>query len=480
VRQAHGHTFDPPGGAVKRGAFGLTSGLGRFPSVSTVLIAFGNEVVFTVITFQYFLLAWRHRPHNWAALLLTAVLSGGCSNPEPAAPQNVAPPDSIAPIVEAALPRIEASAAELLASRLSIDQTRAGWVRLFDGHTLFGWQAAAPANWRIEQGAITVDSGEIGLLCTSVPWQDYELRLEIQADAATNSGIFLRTPLKPEDPQTDCYEINVAPADNPFPTGSLVKRLRSDSDFKTDAQKWHLYELRLVGDHLTVKIDGQDVLDYTDPHPLAAGRIGLQHNSGRVAFRDIQVRPIGLDPLITNDLAKWKQYPEMAGKFEITGDGLLRVTDGRGQLESLESYDDFVLIAECKTASEKLNSGIFFRCIPGETMNGYECQISNGMIDNNPLAPADCGTGGIFRRSNARIVAAEDGEWFNLMLVAHQSQFAAWVNGLQVTDWKDTRAPDPNPRQGQRLEAGTLMVQAHDPTTDLLFKQISIVPIVSP
>jgi len=423
---------------------------------------------------------WRNHSSIWASLLLAVIVSGGCSKPVAVTTEKVVQPDSVAPVVDTAAARMEVSAADLLAARLPIDETRAGWVRLFDGHTLFGWQAAAPGNWRIEQGAITVDSGEIGLLCTSGPWQDYELRLEIQADAATNSGIFLRTSLKPEDPAADCYEINVAPADNPFPTGSLVKRLRSESDFKTDAKKWHLYEIRLVGDRLTVKIDDQEVLDYTDPHPLAAGRIGLQHNSGRVAFRDIRVRPIGLDPLITSNLAKWKQYPEMAGKFEMTDEGLLRVTNGRGQLESLESYDDFVLIAECKTASEKLNSGIFFRCIPGETMNGYECQISNGMIDNNPLAPADCGTGGIFRRSNARIVAAEDGEWFNLMLVAHQSQFAAWVNGLQVTDWKDTRGPDPNPRQGQRLEAGTLMVQAHDPTTDLLFKQISIVPIVSP
>ena len=415
-----------------------------------------------------------------AVLAVLVLIAVGCGKKEQPTVDATHAPENAAPVISNTPPSFEVDAEKLLAARLPIEETRAGWVRLFDGHTLFGWQIAAPANWRIEDEAIKVDAGDVGLLCTSVPWQDFELRLEIKADEKTNSGIFLRTPLTPEDPATDCYEVNIAPADNPFPTGGLVKRLRSDADLKLDPEAWHLYELRLVGDRLTVSINGQQVLDYTDPLPLAPGRIGLQHNAGAVAFRDIRIRPIGLEKLITDDLANWTAYPDMAGKFEIVEDGLLRVTDGRGQLESKKSYDDFVLFAEAKTMSENLNSGIFFRCIPGETMNGYECQINHAVKEGNPLAPADCGTGGIFRRSDARIVAASDREWFTMMLVTNRAQVAAWVNGLQVTDWKDTRPADPNPRKGLRLEAGTLMIQAHDPTTDLLFKSLDVMPLAKP
>lgn len=60
-----------------------------------------------------------------------------------------------------------------------------------------------------------------------------------------------------------------------------------------------------------------------------------------------------------------------------------------------------------------------------------------------------------------------------MLLVADGLQMAAWVNGLQVTDWRDTREPDPNPRNGSRVDAGTLMLQAHDPTTDILFRNVS-------
>lgn len=422
---------------------------------------------------------WRAKV-RFAFFAIGLVLAVGCGKKEQVEVDQSASTDSVAPVIDTTPQTFEVDAEKLLAARLTPDETQAGWVRLFDGHTLFGWQIAAPANWRIEEGAITVDSGEVGLLCTSVPWQDFELRMEIKADEKTNSGVFLRTPLTPEDPTTDCYEVNIAPTDNPFPTGSLVKRMRSDASIELDSSAWHLYEFRMVGDRLVVSIDGQEVLDYTDPLPLAPGRIGLQHNSGAVAFRDIRVRPIGLKKLITDDLAQWKQYPEMAGKFEIIEDGVLQVTDGRGQLESTESYDDFVLFTEAKTMSENLNSGIFFRCIPGETMNGYECQINHALKSDNPLTPADCGTGGIFRRVDARIVAAADREWFTMMLVANRTQIAAWVNGLQVTDWKDTRQPDANPRKGLRLEAGTLMIQAHDPTTDILFKSLDVMSIAKP
>ena len=51
---------------------------------------------------------------------------------------------------------------------------------------------------------------------------------------------------------------------------------------------------------------------------------------------------------------------------------------------------------------------------------------------------------------------------------------SAWVNGIQVSDWTDTREVNENPRRGLRLEAGTIMIQGHDPKTNALFKQFNI------
>jgi hypothetical protein len=110
-------------------------------------------------------------------------------------------------------------------------------------------------------------------------------------------------------------------------------------------------------------------------------------------------------------------------------------------------------------------------------MNGYECQIQNGCEDGDRSKPQDCGTGGIFRRQNARRIVADDFEWFHMTLHADDRHMAAWVNGYQVSNWSDNRAPDENPRRGLRLEPGTIIIQGHDPTTDLSFRNLRIAEI---
>ena len=107
-------------------------------------------------------------------------------------------------------------------------------------------------------------------------------------------------------------------------------------------------------------------------------------------------------------------------------------------------------------------------------MNGSESQIQNGFLEGDRTKPMDAGTGAIFRRANARRVVANDFEWFRKTLVAEGPHMAVWINGYLVTDWVDRREPDKNPRRGLRVEAGTIMIQGHDPTTELSFRKLRI------
>jgi len=70
---------------------------------------------------------------------------------------------------------------------------------------------------RVEEGTIVADAGELGVLYTTTQFSNYVLHLEFAAEADTNSGILIHTPPHPNDPQGDCYEVNIAPADIPFP-----------------------------------------------------------------------------------------------------------------------------------------------------------------------------------------------------------------------------------------------------------------------
>lgn len=359
-------------------------------------------------------------------------------------------------------------------NQLTEQEQAEGWLLLFDGETMFGWKPVGKVNWAIKDGVISASEGEVSLLRTTTQFSDYLLTVDFRAGTKTNSGVFLRTSPNPAVVERDCYELNIAPQDNPFPTGSFVGRKKLEGAPNDGA--WHHYEVSMNKGNITVKLDGEEVLAYDDPNPLGKGYIGLQHNSGKIEFKNVKLKPLGMKSLFNGtDLSGWKSYPDLAGVFNVADDGTLAVKNGPGPLESEQSFDDFVLQLDCKSNGEALNSGIFFRCIPGQVkMNGYESQIQNGFKDGDRTKPVDCGTGGIFRRVNARRVVSDDFKWFRKTVIADGPHISVWVNGFQVTDWTDNRKPHENPRKGLRKQAGTLMIQAHDPTTDLAFRRIEI------
>ena len=355
---------------------------------------------------------------------------------------------------------------------LTPDEIRDGWILLFDGETLYGWEPATKANWSAADGIISAQAGERGLLNTTSDFSDYVLRVDFRVPETTNSGIFLRTPVKPQDPASDCYELNIATeAVSPFPTGSFVKRQKGKTpSYKSD---WQTFEITAEGGHFVVKVNGELALDYTDPKPIPRGRIALQFNQGKAEFRNIKLKPLGLTPLFNGqDLSGWTVFPGKKSKFAVV-EGEIDVKNGPGTLESDSQFADFVLQFEAKTHGKALNSGLFFRSIPGEYNNGYESQIQNAFKDGDRTKPVDCGTGGIYRRQNARRVVSNDLEWLSKTIVASGPHISVWVNGFQVTDWTDSRPPDANPRKGLREAAGTLQLQGHDPTTDLRFRNLS-------
>lgn len=380
------------------------------------------------------------------------------------------------------------------ANQLTADQIAAGWISLFDGETLFGWQNTGDANWRVEAGALRADQGGSCFLMTRTEFSEYDLRVDFRCPPETNSGVFLRTDLTPSDPSSDCLELNIAPPSNPFPTGKFVGREneevaplpRTDHSEGADEHidpwdgEWHTFYVVVRRDQTVVYIDGRrsgQVATGSDATP-PTGRVALQFREGPIAFRNVQLKPTGMASLFNGkDLTGWNTDRAEQSRFEVTDDGELRVLDGRGQLESNDKYRNFVLQLECRVDGDGLNSGVFFRCIPRDFMMGYECQISNASDEGDPERPADCGTGGIFRRQDARRIVAKDRQWFALTLAVSGPHMAAWVDGVQVSDWIDERPTHKNPRKGQRLKGGTLAIQGHDPTTDIRFRKMKIVEL---
>jgi Domain of Unknown Function (DUF1080) len=222
-----------------------------------------------------------------------------------------------------------------------------------------------------------------------------------------------------------------------------------------------------------------------DAVPLQAGN-PIQLGPG-TRLRHLRVLP-KLSPLpITSHNQTWKvvAHPTLPRDRQATWEPLkrdgqvfgFRAVGGPGCVELPGLYGDFVLQIDVNCRKPLSNAGVFFRSRPGDFLNGYEAQVFNACRDGDPAKPARWCTGAIDDRQNARRLVSRDGQPFTMTIVAAGPHIATWVNGVQVTDWTDTRPPYDNPRQGLRLEPGTIQLQAHDKATDVEFSNIRIAPL---
>ncbi len=326
-----------------------------------------------------------------------------------------------------------------------------GWILLFDGESTFGWQIEG--NAKVENGELILGGAKptTATSTTALPW-------------SRAHAIGMETRWQGKESPTFRFMGAMVGLPDEGKT-KFIRQFMSTDD-------------ALPGNSLRPEV-------YKVP-------------SGSTLFlRNIKYQPRKLKPLFNGkDLTGWKIFPGKKSKFSVTPEGWLHIENGPGDLQTEALFDDFILQVESKTNGKNLNSGVFFRCRPGEYQQGYEAQIHNGFdsakhkdyiveeydpqtheLKNKKKVPStaiDYGTGAIYRRVPARKQAAKDGEWFTMTVIAHGRHIATWVNGIQVVDWTDNRPPSDNGRNGCRLEKGAISLQGHDPTTDLYFRNIRI------
>jgi len=184
-----------------------------------------------------------------------------------------------------------------------------GWKSLFDGKSLDAWNPVGSAKWRVEDGVIVGgqdgDPKRSGLLATKESFKDFEIELEFMIDehGKYNSGVYIRN-----DPGTagrTGYQINIGRgAAEEYCAGLYTDHWLAKGDEKDTIRKkldWNTLHILAKGAHFEVTLNGQKVVDFTDPKPpekwLQKGVVGLQTygaegHAGWVKFRNIRIRPI--------------------------------------------------------------------------------------------------------------------------------------------------------------------------------------------
>jgi hypothetical protein len=381
-----------------------------------------------------------------------------------------------------------------------------GWILLFDGETTFGWKATNDSQWTIAEGMLAPQAKTTGALVTTTAFNDYELSMEYQAGKEGHPQIIISTQMevRPKKVSADEGLLPAPSKELPSETALPLRPLGSG---------WNRLQMTVKGTRIaSASFSGTGLLGGAGMASKAGGpsrpSLGTSHvalaGNGFVV-RNIKLKPLNSKPVFNGkDLSGWKKFEadlkRAKSQFSVTKEGWLSIKDGPGDLQTEGAWADFVLQLDCRTNGDGLNSGVFFRCIPGQYQNGYEAQINNKHAakpksytideydpENHELKgkkkldnwSADYGTGAIYRRVPARLSAAKDREWFTMTVVAHGRHIATWVNGIQVVDWDDNRPLHENPRNGCRLEKGPISLQGHDPTTDLNFRNIRLAELTA-
>lgn len=323
-----------------------------------------------------------------------------------------------------------------------------GWILLFDGGTTFGWKIEGEGS--VKDGVLKLGGSKQTVAAPTTQLFAGDFKMECEGLA----HVHLKT-------KNEESSFGLTPQPTNFQLKLRFSKEGSDSGTETNVGPDKIVHIKA-----DAGTNGPATLSFEVP----AG--------GTLAIKSLKAKPFGAKPLFNGkNLDGWKVFqgdPKRAAtKFDVTPARELSAKNGPGDLQTEKQFDDFILQLECKTNGKALNSGIFFRCIPDQYQNGYEAQIQNAYLGDR-TKPLDYGTGAIYRRVAARKVVSNDNEWFTMTVVAQGAHFSTWVNGYQTVDWTDDRKANDNPRQGLRTEKGHLSIQGHDPTTDLLFRNIRI------
>ena len=179
-----------------------------------------------------------------------------------------------------------------------------GFQPLFNGKDLTGWKLRNPAghdSWSILPGGIlknTVEKGTHGTdLLTEKKYWNFTVRYEYMTPDGSNSGFYLR----------GRYEIQIlgdykAGKASNSSNGSLYS-LRAPDQFVTKpGGEWQTVEATIIGDRITVTLNGVKVHDNVkcdrptggeiDRQQSEPGPIFLQGDHGTVSFRNIVIKEL--------------------------------------------------------------------------------------------------------------------------------------------------------------------------------------------
>lgn len=184
------------------------------------------------------------------------------------------------------------------------------WISLFDGKTLTGWKASEnPATFKIEEGNIVAHGPRAHLFYVGPvmnhDFKNFELKAQVMTTPGSNSGIFFHTEYQESGWPAKGYEVQVNNTQSDWRrTGSLYA-FQDVKDTLVKDNVWFTQHIIVKDKNVVVKINGEKVVDYTEPENVkrpaddkdkvfSSGTFALQGHDpdSKVYYKEIMVKPL--------------------------------------------------------------------------------------------------------------------------------------------------------------------------------------------
>lgn len=175
------------------------------------------------------------------------------------------------------------------------------------------------------------------------------------------------------------------------------------------------------------------------------------------------------------DFSEWS-IPENPSSFTIR-DGAIVAQGPRshafytGKVKK-HDFKNFELKVDCMT-QPKSNGGIYIHTAFQEKSwpeQGFEIQVNNTHGDWRK-------TGGIYAVEDNKEKVAEDGKWFTQHIIVKDNTITVLVDGKQTAKWTQPEGYVHPQFKNRKIGRGTIALQAHDPGSVVMYKNLRIKPL---
>ena len=196
---------------------------------------------------------------------------------------------------------------DIVSSQEITQWSETGWVDLFNGEDLDGWQTTG--NWIVEDGVITLHprEGEKGwkrydaYLTSEKTYGDFVLEVDFKFEPEGNSGVFLRVG-DLNDHVASGMEIQILDThhlDKPgnHDCGGIIRTTAPFTNAVKPAGQWNRYQVIMKDAHLVVFLNGEliqalDLSRSAMKDRPKSGYISFQDEAKVVSYRNIRIKEL--------------------------------------------------------------------------------------------------------------------------------------------------------------------------------------------